>query len=172
MKRCGFAAGQFFLFTLAVDAAGIQSSHPAGSEALRQQSWSSRKCKSAQKRGSSTGSQTQSHSACCDPAERTAQCRWWMRGVCAASVIQDIPLKTQNTAGAVLSGEICLLQKKVNTDEDGDTGAAQYRGMSGSTLSALTIWQGPVRGAFIRNRQIDSKSLGKLKNFFKLTILF
>lgn len=85
----------------------------------------------------------------------------------AASVIQDISVKNTTLSRSGVACEICLLQKKVNTDEDGDTGAAQYRGISGSTVSALTIWQGPVRGGFIKSRQIDSKSPGKWKNFFQ-----
>lgn len=85
----------------------------------------------------------------------------------AASVIQDISVKNTKHSRSGVVCEICLLQKKVNTDEDGDRGAAQYRGISGSTVSARTIWQGPVRGGFIKSRQIDSKSPGKLKNFFQ-----
>lgn len=62
-----------------------------------------------------------------------------MRGVCAAGVIQDISVRNTKHSRSGVVCEIWLLQKKVNTDVDGDTEAAQYRGISGSTLSALTI---------------------------------
>lgn len=108
MKRFSFPAGQFLLFTFAVVAAGIKNSHPAASEVLRQQSWSSRKGKCAQRRGT----WTQPHSACCDPAERTAQCRGQTRGVCAASVTQDRSVKNTTHSRSGVVCEIWLLQKK------------------------------------------------------------
>lgn len=45
-----------------------------------------------------------------------------MRGVCAASVIQDTSVKNTKHSRSGVVCEIWLFQKKVNTDEDGDTG--------------------------------------------------
>lgn len=89
----------------------------------------------------------------------------------AAGVTQDTSVKNTNRSRSGVDCEIHLLQKMVNTDEERDTVAVQYRTISGFTLSnsAEQSDRGHWRVALSKANRLIQKSLEKLEAFFFLS---
>lgn len=101
-----------------------------------------------------------------EKAQRIAGDKW--DESTAASVIEDTSVKNTKHSRSGVACEIRLLQKKVNTDEDRDVVAVQYKGISGFTLSNSTEQsdKGQWRVALSKADRLIQKSLKKLEGFF------
>lgn len=93
----------------------------------------------------------------------------------AARLIQDTSVKNTKHSRSGIVCEIHLLQKKGQHWRELRYSNSTTQGcIPGFTLSnsAELSDRGQLKGSFIKSRQADLKSLEKLEEFFKLTILF